>query len=219
MSLQPENRRTFERLRRSTRLLLTIGLLAGTAIPVVAGIRGPGKYSGIVFYDRWDNCILFDGAYLMYISERVKERLRSHQSQCVDIYAEDVYQPVNPGDGLIREFTFLGSCTPKPVSLPLTGIELKASRDSVGSTSATLIVDIRNTGLSDVVLNPDALGFAVLAPINNRALVLNPSDGPSFAVITRVSLASPAGQSELEFDGVRKTYAWYVPQSYRLRRC
>src|SRR5581483_10822109 len=181
MSLQPENRRTFERLRRSTRLLLTIGLLAGTAIPVVAGIRGPGKYSGIVFYDRWDNCI--------------------------------------PGDGLIREFTFLGSCTPKPVSLPLTGIELKASRDSVGSTSATLIVDIRNTGLSDVVLNPDALGFAVLAPINNRALVLNPSDGPSFAVITRVSLASPAGQSELEFDGVRKTYAWYVPQSYRLRRC
>jgi hypothetical protein len=35
-------------------------LVAATAAPIlVSGIRGPGKYNGVVFYDNWDKCYLF----------------------------------------------------------------------------------------------------------------------------------------------------------------
>jgi len=93
--------------RRSTRFpwqwIFTLGIFVIVLIgPVlIAGIRASGKYSGVVFYDRWDNCILFNGVYLMYISEAVKEKLRPYRGQSVEINATDVYQPVNPGDGLI----------------------------------------------------------------------------------------------------------------------
>ena len=55
-------------------VLCTTLLVAAADTPIlVAGIRGPGKYNGVVFYDRWDNCYLFSGVYLMYISEGVKQ--------------------------------------------------------------------------------------------------------------------------------------------------
>jgi hypothetical protein len=58
-------------MSRSLRATFCAGVLAAVALApmLVAGIRGPGKYHGVVFYDRWDNCYLFSGVYLMYISE------------------------------------------------------------------------------------------------------------------------------------------------------
>jgi hypothetical protein len=49
-----------------------------------AGIRGRGKYSGVVVFDRWDGCILFSGVYLMYVSERVKDQLREYDGQAIE---------------------------------------------------------------------------------------------------------------------------------------
>lgn len=219
VSLQRVKRQTIERPWQPVRLHTTICLLIGIMIaPLRAGIRGPGKYSGVVFYDRWDNCILFDGVYLMYISEAVKEMLRSHQGQSVEIDAQEVYQPMNPGDGLIRKFTLLGSSVGKAGLPSITGIELKVTRDIADKGPTTLIVDIRNSGLSDISLYSGSLGFAVLASINKQDFVFNPSDGPSYAVITRASLAAPEGRSELRVDGDLRTYAWRIEQSYLLPR-
>lgn len=115
--------------RFARRWIFTLGVFAVVLIgPVLmAGIRAPGKYSGVVFYDRWDNCILFNGVYLMYISEAVKETLRPYHGQSVEINATDVYQPVNPGDGLIRRLIFLGPSVEEPGSLPISGVELRAA--------------------------------------------------------------------------------------------
>src|SRR4051812_15803797 len=53
---------------------LTIALVTPT---LFGGLRGPGKYNGVVLFDRWDNCYLFSGVYLMYVSETLK-RLCGH---------------------------------------------------------------------------------------------------------------------------------------------
>src|SRR5437870_9088382 len=90
--------------RAWSRLWVALATLLLFSGPSSAGIRGPGKYSGVVFFDRWDGCILFSSVYLMYISEAVKDDLRSYGGQAIQIDALDVLQHVNPGDGLIRKF-------------------------------------------------------------------------------------------------------------------
>ncbi len=55
------------------------------ATDVRAGERGPGKHSGVVVFDRWDGCTLYSGIYVMYISERVKDKLRKHAGKSVQI--------------------------------------------------------------------------------------------------------------------------------------
>ena len=68
-------------------------------LPAQAGKRAPGKYRGVVVFDRWDGCILYSGIYVMYISERTKEKLREHTGKSIQIDAKKVSQPRNPGDG------------------------------------------------------------------------------------------------------------------------
>ena len=66
-------------------------LIAAATVPsVVAGTRVAGKYNGVVFYDRWDNCYLFSGVYLMYISDTVKEVLRPYRGKSIEIDAKQV---------------------------------------------------------------------------------------------------------------------------------
>ena|SRR5439155_12989963 len=59
--------------RAWSRLWVALATLLLFAGPSSAGIRGPGKYSGVVVFDRWDGCLLFSSVYLMYISEVVKD--------------------------------------------------------------------------------------------------------------------------------------------------
>src|SRR6266481_7680003 len=90
-------------------IYVAVSLAVALVGPVlVAGIRGTGKYNGVVFYDRWDNCYLFSGIYLMYVSDAVKEALRPYRGESIEIDAKEVYQPMNPGDGLIKKFVFVG---------------------------------------------------------------------------------------------------------------
>jgi hypothetical protein len=41
-------------------------LMTALSISSQAGIRGPGKYSGVVVFDRWETCYIYSGVYLMY---------------------------------------------------------------------------------------------------------------------------------------------------------
>jgi hypothetical protein len=200
-----------------TRQRLGLGLFVTFLVTpiLMAGLRGPGKYSGVVFFDRWDNCILFDGVYLMYISDKVKDSLRSHEGQSVQIDAQQVSQPVNPGDGLIRQFTFLGPASGKAGFPTLSGIGLKATREA-REGPVTIALEIRNGGPSDISLYSGSLGFAVLAHISNNDFILDPSDGSSYAVITRASLESAEGTVDLRVDGNLRTYAWKVDPCCRL---
>jgi hypothetical protein len=197
--------------RRSLKAMFCAGFLAAAAVaPVlVAGIRGPGRYHGVVFYDRWDNCYLFSGVYLMYVSERVKEALRPYSGRSMEIDAKEVYQPINPGDGLITKFLVLGGSKANPRTQPVAGVLLRASVSSIeGHVRAT--IEIRDMGPEDISIGADALGFALIA--HDKPFFLCPGDGTSCAVITRVSANTPGGENMVD----RQTWGWRVDGSDRL---
>jgi hypothetical protein len=92
--------------RKAAALLALASSFCGVA--AFSGIRDAWKYNGVVIFDRWDACWLYSGIYLMEISEKLKESLRPFQGQAVLIDAQDVWQPMNPGDGLIRQLKVPG---------------------------------------------------------------------------------------------------------------
>ena len=87
---------------------MVLAIACGLAFVARAGIRGPGKYCGVIVFDRWDTCFLLSGPYITYISEKVKEDLRTYKGQAIQVDALDVFQPKNPGDALIRKYKIIG---------------------------------------------------------------------------------------------------------------
>lgn len=170
---------------RITAFFLTSFLLVNVA---TAGIRAAGKYSGVVFFDRWGGCILFSGVYLMYISEEVKESLREYNGQAIQIDALEVVQPINPGDGLIKRFNVIGSAGPKQNGYTVEGTKLEVQPIAIHLPFATLTLTITNEGDDVAMINSSQIGFALLGPRKSENDPLSPSDGPSTAVITRTSV-------------------------------
>ena len=182
-----------------------------------AGLRGTGKYSGVVIFDRWGGCILFSGIYLMYISEETKEQLRSYDGQAIEIDALDVFQPSNPGDGLIRRLNVLGPAEAKQHWYTLEGIRLEAQPLAVDVPHVTVLLTLTNEGNTDAKIDSSQIGFALLAqrPDNNP---LSPSDGPSNAVITRVSAVSGGGRWQMGIDDKVYSYSLVIADPDMLPR-
>src|SRR5919112_755048 len=109
-----------------------------------AGIRAPGKYSGVVFFDRWDTCVLINGRYVTYVAEGVKEELRKYAGVAVQIDASDVVQPMNPGDALVRKYKLLGLAPEPDERYALDSVHIRI-RDDVGGTGrVAFVVSIDN---------------------------------------------------------------------------
>lgn len=169
----------------------------------LSAIRGPGKYSGVVVFDRWYGCHLYSGANVMEISEEVKEKLRPFAGQAMLINAEEVFQPINPGDGLITKLQVLGPAE-DPVKtgfgLPpaIEGLSLKAIPNFGAQGGDLLIVKLTNTSDSKRMVDANALAPTLLAKKQGLEC-LEPSDGPSYAAVTRTNVnfmsSQPAGGS------------------------
>jgi hypothetical protein len=119
-------------LTRGTICIALIWFLAsGFIITVHAGLRGPGKYCGVIVFDRWGTCLLLSGHFVTYISDSVKEDLRPYTGKAMEIDALEVSQPQNPGDALVRKYRIIGPAPNKQQgrkSLPLRWIEVMRIR-------------------------------------------------------------------------------------------
>lgn len=176
-----------------------------------AGMRGPGKYAGVVIFDRWDTCILFSGIYLMYISENVKEDLRPYEGQAVQIDAIDVVQPINPGDGLIKKYRLLGAApvmTHSVVPIVPEGVVLTAKGSTTRDGLPQVSVEIRNEGNESVRILTPEIGIALLTKKEGNDWPGDPSDGASTAVITRTGVRSQIADGGFAFS-VGKTKRSY----------
>ncbi|HZU27982.1 MAG TPA: hypothetical protein VFA04_20800 [Bryobacteraceae bacterium] len=187
------------------------------ASTVLAGLRGAGKYNGVVFFDRWNNCYLFSGVYLMYIANREKAALKPFEGQSIEIDAKLVKQPMNPGDGLITKFVVVGHSKPNASTPSIAGVQVQPTV-SRHDRNVRAVIEILSTSASPVVIDADSLGIAVLAHGAGPVFFLGcPSDGSSCAVITRVSAASPDGDNQLG-DYV---WGWHfserLPSTFTLR--
>ena len=192
-------------------------LLAFIAISLTtdvnAGIRGPGKYSGVVIFDRWGGCILFGGVYLMYISEGVKDQLRPYEGQAIELDALDVVQPTNPGDGLIRKLKILGPAPPSSRPFAYDNIYLNAQPIAREGSRAAIELTITNDGDTAARINGLEIGFVLLS--ERIAGASTPSDGPSMAVITRTNLFVGKGTYELGTSDKIYSYSYRIVDSLR----
>ena len=186
--------------------------------PGLAGIRGPGKYSGIVIFDRWDTCILFSGIYLMYISRNVKEGLRPYEGQAVQIDAIDVVQPINPGDGLIKEYRLLG---PAPVAthsaVPIVpeGVVLTANGSSTSDGRPQVSVEIRNEGNEPITILTSEIGIALLTK-KEGDWPFNPSDDASVAAITRARVTNSGWRFTFSSGRTKRSYSYLADLDHPL---
>lgn len=191
-------------------LFLTVGLPATGALALLAhaGLRGPGKYCGVVVFDRWDTCFLLSGPYITYISENVKNELRPYAGKAIQVDASDVFQPMNPGDALIRKYTINGPAPDNHHWATLDGLELMASSDFGPKGSATFLLEIRNTGGALASIDPEQVAPALLAPVDEKSQFL-PSDGGSMAVITRSDLVHHGARQSM-VDRVSRSWSYAV---------
>ena len=168
-------------------LVLSVALLFAP-IPSHSGILGPGKYNGVVIFDRWDGCHLYTGIHQMEISEKVKESLRPYQGKAILIDAQEVYQPMNPGDGLITKLKVLGPAedtVPPHITPPPTvdGLSLRSIPSFSQQGPDELIIELRNDSNSRQQGDTSALGLTLLTKRQGFEC-FNPADGPSYAILT-----------------------------------
>jgi hypothetical protein len=180
-------------LRKLSAIPLIITLLAATSL---AGIRGPGKYAGVVIFDRWDTCYLYSGIYLMYVSEKTKEGLRQYVGESIVIDAKEVYQPVNPGDGLIGKYEFLGRA--KSNGMNLEGLSLKVIPQFGNDGEPRFLLEIENSRSKPVNVLPGELALTLLGAKHEN--MFSPSDGKSEAWLTRTPFKIHAFAQATDFS-------------------
>ena len=180
------------------RVLIALSFLTvGLAPSAFAAVRGPGKYNGVVIFDRWDGCHLFGGVYDMEVSEKVKELLRPYDGQAILVDAKEVLQPMNPGDGLITKLDVLGPAeepnTKTGGNAPplLDGLVVTATPNFREGGHDEFVITLRNTGPAPRDIDMGALGPTLFAKKSGNdclEFMGSPSDGPSYAAATRRSI-------------------------------
>lgn len=203
-------------MRRLGVIVLCVIVLSA-AFAVRAGLRGPGKYCGVVVFDRWDTCFLLSGLYVTYVSGSVKEKLRPYRGRSVQIYASDVKQPMNPGDALILKYDIIGPAPDR--SWPQTDeIKIETWPDFRAENTPSFIVTIVNVGRSDATIDASQLGQTLLGP---NKIPFTPSDGKSVAWITRTSMLDD-DSSKVLIDGTLHSFGStidpgsYLPEQFEL---
>jgi len=197
------------RLFRVLALSTFVAIGCGLAFVAQAGIRGPGKYCGVVVFDRWDTCFLLSGPYITYVSEKVKEDLRPCKGQAIQVDALDVFQPMNPGDALIRKYKIIGPALKTRSWFALDGVQLSAKSDFGPRATPCFTIQIQNTGDNSVRIDSSEIAPVLVALNPHRWFC--PSDGDSAAVITRVDLLhSPSATWEYTVDGLSYSAAFAI---------
>jgi hypothetical protein len=173
--------------RRRILAVVCVGLIPLLALVARAGERGPGKYCGTVIYDRWGGCTLYSGIYVMYLSEAVKEKVRAHAGKSVEIDAKQVDQPQNPGDGLIKQLAFVGPAPPTQNWVALEDLSLRVAPALADDGRPRLSISLQNTGAKEVEVFCGEFAPTLLTKRAGKQIGGEPADGPSFAMITRLS--------------------------------
>jgi hypothetical protein len=181
-------------------------------ITAQAGLRGPGKYCGVVVFDRWDTCFLLSGPYITYISEGVKNELRKYQGKAMQVDASDVSQPMNPGDALIRKYEIVGPAPNTHRWVMLDGLELIAESDFGPRGVPSFLIEIRNVGSVPVQVDSSEIGPTLVG--SSRRPLSSGSDGRSRAWITRGNLVHPSWW-KCTVGGVTQSASYTIDPEWR----
>ena len=165
----------------------SLAVILLSAVAALAGIRGPGKYSGVVVFDRWDTCYIYDGVFLMYVAEKEKGRLRKYEGRHVEVYAKEVVQPMNPGDGRIMKFDLLSTSGLKTRTPRYKDLWITAEPLFEPGRKPRFALALENRGGADVKVSQSSITPTLLGE-KDEFDDFSPSDGKSEARITRCGL-------------------------------
>jgi hypothetical protein len=208
------------RLQFHILVVAAISILAcGLILTAKAGLRGRGKYCGVVVFDRWDTCILLSGPYITYISDAVKNDLRPYKGTAMQVDASEVVQFMNPGDALIRKYKIIGPAPDTRHWVTLDGLEVVAESDFGPKGAPTFQVEIRNAGDKPVKVDSSEFGPLLLGLSPKGPFCA--SDGKSGAWITRGDFVHSSSWKS-ESGGVKYSASYTIdptsrpPQQFQL---
>ena len=202
------------------RHLLVAVILTTFTAPGRAESLPPGEYRGVVVFDRWDSCLLSNGPYVMWVSERLKETFRPFEGRQVTVNASEISQPINPGDGCVTKLGSPWGTTPPPAEQEF---RLSVNPALKQSQHPTMLVSIENTSGEELDVHRE-IGFTLLMKKpqdSDFSLSHLPSDGPSFGFVTRQPLIR-SHDDRTSFKGVTASmeYSWRLisplPQELKL---
>lgn len=187
------------RLKVVWTVILLLALFATPFGSASIGRGHTGKYSGVVICDRWGGCLLFSGGYITYISEKMTEMGKANDGQAIELDAKKVSHP--PDDlvaARLDEFEVLGPAQNSAPWPALDTLKLVAHASWTHSGKPSVEIEVYNGGLSKIALNRDDLTILLLARVRGPDL-MNPTDGPSYAVLC--NHLTGGGASGLRIEG------------------
>jgi len=202
------------------RFVVAAAVLALSAGLCRAEHVGPGKYSGVVIFDRWGGCIFYRGVYVLYISEAIKGELKGEAGKCIQVDATQVGQVMNPGEAVIKKLTVLGPAPPIPPSVP-EGVKLVVAPAFDDGHAPEFTIRVENGTQQPILLHMDDLGPTVLGKReikNDARRFFDVLDGESQAIITNQSLWTvPGDQPRRKIKGGNWQWEIKQPLDYTVR--
>jgi len=203
---------------RHAQVLTVLTSLAALVTPSLAGIRAPGRYTGVVVFDRWGGCVLCSGYDFNYVSESAKAPLEDQDRQRVELDATVVLQVINPGKALLKEFAQVWTKPPEPPPAP-DPLRLSLQPAFADGEPARFEITAVNNGAGDMTLRYDALAAHVLTKREAHGL-FQVSDSPSDAVLTAHFMLEEPGRGPTRVRGggvlAGVPHAWYVTSAMSL---
>jgi hypothetical protein len=205
--------------RHAAQVLTVLASLVMLVTGAQARLRAPGRYTGVVVFDRWGGCVLCSGYDFNYVSESAKAPLADQDRRRVELDATVVVQMVNPGKALLKEFAQVWTKPPEP---PPAADPLRLSLQPAFADGehASFQITALNTGTSEITLRYDALAAHVLMRRAAGSSVLEPSDSPSVAALTAHFMLEGAGDGPTRVRGggvlAGVPHAWYVTSALSL---
>jgi len=191
------------------RILIPIYMITAlVASPCIAGL-----YSGIPIFDRWGGSLLYSGVYVMYVSEKVKDRLKPYEGEAIQIDAQKVYKYMVPGDRRIEKFKYFGAAPENRNKIPIEGLELKTVFIDNSKNEPWVKIVITNAGKNNFKVFSYELALTLL--MKRQKTKNNPkfvSDGPSYALITRDNFSVGDSEPRWKNKGVSfgNPYSWSI---------
>jgi hypothetical protein len=147
-----------------------------------AYLFGPGKYCGVVVFDRWGTGYLVSGPYVNYVASDVKSGLLPYKGSAIQVDASEVTGGgLRLEDPMILKYKILGPA-PEPKRVKLDGLQLRAVQAFGRYTRPQFLIELRNNGKSPVKLERSEIGILLFKAEKPE---VSSSDDRSVALISR----------------------------------
>jgi len=177
-----------------------------------AYLFGPGKYSGVVVFDRWGTCYLVNGAYLNYVASDVKSGLLPYKGSAIQVDASEVTGGgFRLDDPMILKYKILGPA-PEPKFVKLGGLQLHAIRYFGRYTRPQFLIELINYGKSPVRVNRSEIGILLFKAEKMEGYS---SDDDSVALISRSGIEEASYISSQGVGNQKTSWGYIVDMKTR----